>query len=227
MKKKATTKERDIGFARLDYDRERRCGVPEVIFALGKSVDQIADIMEAMVKDGRNAWASRVSPEKADAVKFLLPKVKYHEEAQMLTWDVAPLPKRTGLVAVVCAGTSDVAIAEEAAFTAERLGAKVAREYDVGVAGLHRLLGRIESIRKARVIVAVAGMEGALPSVVGGLVSSPVIGVPASVGYGVGAGGFAALAGMLSGCVPGTMVVNIDNGFGAGVAAAKINRMHN
>jgi hypothetical protein len=199
--------------------------MPEVIFAPGKTAAQIVAILRATVADGRNGWASRVSPEQAEAIRAALPDTVYHVEARALTWDVAPPVAREGLVAVLCAGTSDLGVAEEAAFTAERLGANVAREYDVGVAGLHRLLSRLDSIRKARVVVAVAGMEGALPSVVGGLVHSPVIAVPTSVGYGVGAGGLAALACMLTGCAPGVTVVNIDNGFGAGVAAAKINRL--
>lgn len=217
--------ERDLGFARIDHDREHRCGVPEVIYAPGKTAAQIAAILRATAADGRNGWASRVSPEQADAVCSELPGAVYHAVARALTWDTAPLPPREGLVTVLCAGTSDLPVAEEAAFTAERLGANVAREYDVGVAGLHRLLSRLDAIRKARVVVAVAGMEGALPSVVGGLVHSPVIAVPTSVGYGVGAGGLAALACMLTACAAGVTVVNIDNGFGAGVAAAKINRL--
>jgi len=216
--------EQDLGFARIDLDRERRCGVPEVVFAPGKSAAQIEAILRATTAAGRNGWASRVSPEQADALCRLLPDAVHHAGARTLTWDVAPLPERTGLVAVLCAGTSDLAVAEEAAFTAERLGSRVLREYDVGVAGLHRLLACIERIRQARAVVVVAGMEGALPSVVGGLVAAPVVAVPTSVGYGAGAGGIAALLGMLAGCVPGVTVVNIDNGFGAGVAAAKINR---
>ena len=217
--------ERDLGFARIDHDREQRCGMPEVVYAPGKTVAQIVGILRATVADGRNGWASRVSTAQAEAILAELPDAVYHEQASAVTWDIVPLPGRKGLVAVLCAGTSDLAVAEEAAFAAERMGAVVMREYDVGVAGLHRLLSRIDEIRMARVVVVVAGMEGALPSVVGGLVASPVIAVPTSVGYGVGVGGLAALAGMLTGCVAGVTVVNIDNGFGAGVAAAKINRL--
>ncbi len=220
-----TDAERDLGFARIDLDRERRCGVPEVIYAPGKTAGQIADIVRATVADLRNAWVSRVVPEQVAVLSDAFPGGRHHPEAGAWTLDVTPLPERQGLVAVLCAGTSDVGVAEEAAFTAERMGAKVLREYDVGVAGLHRLLSRIEAIRRARVIVVAAGMEGALPSVVGGLVDRPVIAVPTSVGYGVGVGGVAALLGMLTGCVPGVLVVNIDNGFGAGVAAARINHM--
>ena len=233
-------KERDLKCARIDYDRESRCGVPEVIFASGKTVEQMVTIIRGMAKDGRNAWASRVSPEQAEAVRREIPEAQYHAVSRMLTLDVkkdrsvglpthakisrrgSGDPRPCGTVAVLCAGTSDVAVAEEAAFTVERLGLKVLREYDVGVAGLHRLLGRLDAIRKADVIIVVAGMEGALPSVVAGLVTAPVIAVPVSVGYGIGAGGFAALAGMLTSCSPGISVVNIDNGFGAGVCAAKI-----
>lgn len=217
--------EDDLGFARIDYDRDTRCGLPEVVFAPGKSVDQIATIFRATVRNNRNAWAARVSVEQAAALAGLLPEAVYHADAGALTWDVAELPERSGLAAVLAAGTSDVPVAEEAAFTAERLGVQVMREYDVGVAGLHRLLRRIEEIRKAGVIIAVAGMEGALPAVVSGLVPAPIIAVPTSVGYGVGAGGIAALLGMLTGCAPGVAVVNIDNGFGAGVMAAKINNI--
>ena len=214
----------DIDFARIDREREERCGVPEVIYAPGKNAEQIVAIMRATTAAGVNAWASRVSPEQAESILGALPAAVYHGEARALTWDVAPLPPRDGLVAVLCGGTSDLPVAEEAAFTAERLGSNVLREYDLGVAGLHRLLARIDAIREARAVVVAAGMEGALPSVVGGLVSAPVIAVPTSAGCGAGAGGFAALLSMLTGCAAGVTVVNIDNGFGAGVAAAKINR---
>lgn len=218
-------RERDLGFARIDHDRTRRCGVPEVIYGAGKTADQIAAILRATVADGVNGWVTRVSPEQAALVQAQLPEVRYEATARMLIWDVAPLPARRGAVSVLCAGTSDLPVAEEAALTAERLGAHVERQYDVGVAGLHRLLSRIEAIREARVIIVVAGMEGALASVVGGLVACPLIAVPTSVGYGVGAGGMAAMAAMLTSCVAGMTVVNIDNGFGAGVAAAKINAL--
>jgi len=218
-------RERDLGFARIDHEREQRCGLPEVIYAPGKTDEQLLGIMRATHADGRNCWASRVSPEQAAFVCAALPAAVYHIAARALTLDIAPLPPPAGLVAVVCGGTSDLPVAEEAAFTANRLGAAIRREYDIGIAGLHRLLTRLDSLREAKVIIAVAGMEGALPAVIAGLVSQPVIGVPTSVGYGVGAGGRAALQAMLSSCAAGLLVTNIDNGFGAGVAAAKINRL--
>jgi len=218
-------RERDLGFARIDLDREQRCGVPEVIYAPGKTVEQLLGIMQATHAEGHNCWASRVSPEQAGAVCAALPDAVYHAAARALTLDITPPPPPTGLVAVICGGTSDLPVAEEAAFTATRLGAAVVREYDIGVAGLHRLLTRLERLQQANVIVVVAGMEGALPSVVAGLVPQPVIAVPTSVGYGVGEGGRAALQAMLSSCAAGLLVTNIDNGFGAGVAAARINRL--
>ena len=214
----------DLHFAKPDYDRQKRCGVPEVIYGAGKSAAQITAIMRAMNGAGQNAFATRVSAEQAAAVRAELPEAQYHEDARILTCDVAPLPEKRGKVAVLCAGTSDLSVAEEAATTAERLGANVERVYDVGVAGLHRLLSRVERFADARAIVVVAGMEGALPSVVGGLTDKPVIAVPTSVGYGASFHGLAALLGMLNTCAAGVTVVNIDNGFGAGVAAALINR---
>ncbi len=214
----------DLHFAKPDYDRQRRRGMPEVIFGAGKTPAQIAAIMRALNEAGQNAFATRVTPEQAAAVRAELPDAVYCGEARILTCDVVPLPERKGKVAVLCAGTSDIAVAEEAAVTAERLGAAVERIFDVGVAGLHRLLSRVERFADARVIVVVAGMEGALPSVVGGLTDKPVIAVPTSVGYGASLNGLAALLGMLNSCAAGVTVVNIDNGFGAGVAAALINR---
>lgn len=214
----------DLHFAKPDYDRQKRCGVPEVIYGAGKSAAQIISIMRAMNDAGQNAFATRVSAEQAAAVRAELPGAQHHEDARILTCDVAPLPEKRGKVAVLCAGTSDLSVAEEAAVTAERLGANVERVYDVGVAGLHRLLSRVERFADARAIVVVAGMEGALPSVVGGLIDKPVIAVPTSVGYGASFHGLAALLGMLNTCAAGVTVVNIDNGFGAGVAAALINR---
>jgi len=214
----------DLHFAKPDYDRQRRRGMPEVIYGAGKTAPQIVAIMRALNSAGQNAFATRVTSEQAAAVCAELPGGVYHAEARILTCDVVPLPESTGKVAVLCAGTSDVAVAEEAAITAERLGAAVERVFDVGVAGLHRLLSRLERFADARVIVVVAGMEGALPSVVGGLTDKPVIAVPTSVGYGASFQGVAALLGMLNSCAAGVTVVNIDNGFGAGVAAAMINR---
>ncbi|HRR34771.1 MAG TPA: nickel pincer cofactor biosynthesis protein LarB [Kiritimatiellia bacterium] len=213
----------DLHFAKPDYARQQRCGVPEVIYGAGKTAPQIAAIMRALNDAGQNAFATRVTPEQAAAVSAELPDAVYRAEARILTRDVVPLPPRVGKIAVLCAGTSDLPVAEEAAVTAERLGAVVERVYDVGVAGLHRLLSRVERFADARAIVVVAGMEGALPSVVGGLIDKPVIAVPTSVGYGASFNGLAALLGMLNTCAAGVTVVNIDNGFGAGVAAARIN----
>jgi len=194
-----------------------------VIYGAGKTAPQIVAIMRALNDAGQNAFATRVTPEQAAAVRTELPDAVYRAEARILTRDVSPLPPRAGKIAVLCAGTSDLPVAEEAAVTAERLGAAVERVYDVGVAGLHRLLSRVERFADARAIVVVAGMEGALPSVVGGLIDKPVIAVPTSVGYGASFNGLAALLGMLNTCAAGVTVVNIDNGFGAGVAAARIN----
>jgi pyridinium-3,5-biscarboxylic acid mononucleotide synthase len=216
--------ENDLHFAKPDYERPQRRGIPEVIFGAGKSAAQIAAIMRALNEAGQNAFATRVSPELAAEVCAELPEAVYLPEARALVRDVAPLPEKTGKVAVLCAGTSDIAGAEEAAVTAERLGCNVTRLFDVGVAGLHRLLTRLDVFADARVTVVVAGMEGALPSVVSGLTSMPVIAVPTSVGYGASFQGLAALLGMLNSCASGVTVVNIDNGFGAGVAAALINR---
>ena len=214
----------DLHFAKPDYDRQHRRGMPEVIYGAGKTAAQIAAIMRALNAVGQNAFATRVTPEQASAVRVELPDAVYREECRILTCDVVPLPERVGKVAVLCAGTSDLPVAEEAAITAERLGAAVERIFDVGVAGLHRLLSRMDRFADARAIIVVAGMEGALPSVVGGLTDKPVIAVPTSVGYGASFQGVAALLGMLNSCASGVTVVNIDNGFGAGVAAALINR---
>ncbi len=219
-----TAMNRDLHFAKPDYERQQRRGMPEVIFGLGKTAAQIAAIMRALNEAGQNAFATRVTSEQAAAVCAEMPGAVYLSAARVLTCDVAPLPAKIGKVAVLCAGTSDIAVAEEAAVTAERLGCNVERLFDVGVAGLHRLLSRLEVFADARVTVVVAGMEGALPSVVGGLTDMPVIAVPTSVGYGASFNGLAALLGMLNSCASGVTVVNIDNGFGAGVAAALINR---
>ena len=214
----------DLHFAKPDYDRLHRRGMPEVIYGAGKTAAQIIAIMRALNAAGQNAFATRVTPEQAVAVRAELPGAVYHDTSRILVCDVVPLPERKGKVAVLCAGTSDLPVAEEAAITAERLGASVERVFDVGVAGLHRLLSRMDRIADARVIVVVAGMEGALPSVVGGLTDKPVIAVPTSIGYGASFQGLAALLGMLNSCASGVTVVNIDNGFGAGVSAALINR---
>ena len=217
--------EMDLGFARLDMDRLRRRGMPETVYCPGKTKEHIAKIVAAMKGAGHDVLATRATLEQFAAVKELVSDAVYHEVARAITVDVAPRPSPMGLVAVLCAGTSDLPVAEEAALAAERMGAKVERVFDVGVAGLHRLLKHVDTLRAARAVVAVAGMDGALPSVVGGLIDKPVIAVPTSVGYGTSMQGIAALLTMLNTCVPGITVVNIDNGFGAGVAAGMINRL--
>ena len=211
-------------FANLDLDRFRRRGIPEVIFGEPKSAGQILELMRRLNAAGQNAFATRVSPEKARLVLEAEPDTKYHAAARALTRDVAALPACHGRVAVVCAGTADIPVAEEAALTAERMGAGVSRIWDVGVAGLHRLLARLPELAGMDVVVAVAGMEGALPSVVAGLVPCPVIAVPTSVGYGANLQGVTTALAMLTSCASGVTVVNIDNGFGAGVAAGLIAR---
>ena len=222
----AEQSEADLGFAKVDIDRHRRRGLPEVIYCPGKTADQIVDIMQMLRKHGQDVLATRASPEQFAVVKKAIPESVYHDKARIITVDSGDRrPDPVGLVAVVCAGTSDIPVAEEAAVTCERMGARVERLYDVGVAGLHRLVKHVDLLKSARVVVVVAGMEGALPSVVGGLIDSPVIAVPSSVGYGTGLHGIAALLAMLNTCVPGITVVNIDNGFGAGVAAAMINKL--
>jgi NCAIR mutase (PurE)-related protein len=215
----------DLGFACVDTDRHRRRGLPEVIYCPGKTNGHLIDIMRALRDAGQNILASRATPGQYAAVKDEIPGAVYHETARAITLDVSPQPDPVGLVAVVCAGTSDLPVAEEAALASERMGARVERIYDVGVAGLHRLMRHVDKIRGARAVIVVAGMEGALPSVVGGLIDKPIIAVPTSVGYGTSMHGLAALLAMLNTCVPGIAVVNIDNGFGAGVAAAMINRV--
>ncbi|MBN2302499.1 MAG: nickel pincer cofactor biosynthesis protein LarB [Lentisphaerae bacterium] len=218
------SKEQDLGFARIDTDRLKRRGLPEVIYCPGKTIKQIIEITRFLKKAGQNVFATRLEAERFHDIKNTFPDAVYHETARAMTIDVAPLPVPIGLVVVVCAGTSDLPVAEEAALTAERMGARVKRIHDVGVAGLHRLMKHVDLIRSARAVVVVAGMEGALPSVVGGLIDKPIIAVPTSVGYGSSMQGIAALLAMLNSCVPGISVVNIDNGFGAGVAAAMINK---
>lgn len=216
--------ESNIGFARVDLHRLRRCGLPEALYCPGKTPEQISAIIRALNDAGQNALATRITPEQATAVLREHPSAKYHPEARLLVLQKTPQPPGCGKIGVVCAGTTDIPIAEEAAITAEQMGAAVERIYDVGVAGLHRLLRHIDSLRSCRVLVVAAGMEGALPSVVGGMVSCPIVAVPTSVGYGANFNGLTALLAMLNTCVPGITVVNIDNGFGAGIAAALINR---
>ena len=215
----------DLGFARVDTHRALRKGFPEVIFAAGKTARQVVQIAAQLAARERRILITRVSVEQARAVRRKFKRAVFHETARCVTLEKEPLPKRPGVIAVLCAGTSDLPVAEEAAVTAEIMGNRVERIYDVGVAGLHRLLGRMEAIQRAQVLVVAAGMEGALPSVVAGLVSRPVIALPTSVGYGASLGGLAALLGMLNSCGSGVTVVNIDNGFGAGYAASQINQL--
>jgi NCAIR mutase (PurE)-related protein len=195
-----------------------------VVLAEWKTAEQVAAILLGLAAGGRGALATRVSPDKADAVRAQVPAAEHVAVARALVIPPATPRPRIGVVAVVCAGTSDLPVAEEAAVTAEFLGAAVRRVTDVGVAGLHRLLARLPEIRSADAVVVIAGMEGALPSVVAGLCDLPLVAVPTSVGYGVGAGGLVAMATMLSSCAPGVTVVNIDNGFGAAVAAVRAAR---
>ncbi|MEN8142195.1 MAG: nickel pincer cofactor biosynthesis protein LarB [Thermodesulfobacteriota bacterium] len=214
-----------LGFACIDHHRHLRTGFPEVVFGENKSAEQIAEIMVRMMNGTSVALATRVSAEKAEVVIGRVDGLAYHEQARMLVGNFHGDEDRgRGVIAVVAAGTSDIPVAEEALITANSLGNKVEKLYDVGVAGIHRLLAGRELLEMATVLIVVAGMEGALPSVIGGLVDKPVIAVPTSVGYGTGFGGIAALLGMLNSCAPGVAVVNIDNGFGAGCMASAINR---
>lgn len=218
----------DMGFAKPDFDRARRQGAGEVVYGEGKTAAQIVDICRALLDGGQpRVLVTRVNEAKNTALEqafFGKDYLTFPQAHLFVAGDMPPAEQRIGKVAVVVAGTSDIPVAEEAALTAEFLGAQVTRVYDVGVAGLHRLLSCANQFQDANAIVAVAGMEGALPSVVAGMVSCPVIAVPTSVGYGASFGGFAALLGMLNSCASGVSVVNIDNGFGAGYQASLINR---
>jgi NCAIR mutase (PurE)-related protein len=215
----------ELGFATVDTHRALRQGFPEVIFGAGKTPAQVAAIAGKLLKHSQRVLVTRVSAEHARLLRKEFKPTVHHQMARCVTIDRKPLAKRPGSIAVVCAGTSDLPVAEEAAVTAEIMGNRVARVADVGVAGLHRLLGKLSVLQEANVVVVVAGMEGALPSVVAGLVDKPVIAVPTSVGYGASFGGVAALLGMLNSCGSGVTVVNIDNGFGAGFAASQINAL--
>jgi len=213
----------DLGYAKLDHHRELRQGVGEVIFGAGKTPEQIAGIAAAMLDKGqRLILITRLPPETAETVKKTLP-LEYHQTARIGIIGKIPEPDGIGKIVIATGGTSDMPVAEEAALTAEILGNDVARLYDVGVAGLHRLLSQLDVIMDAQVIISIAGMEGALTSVIGGLVDCPVIGVPTSVGYGASFNGLSALLSMLNSCSSGVSVVNIDNGFGAGYLASMIN----
>ena len=216
---------RDLGFAKLDGHRGLRQGAAEVIYGAGKTALQIADIAANMLENGeKTVLITRMSPEKAEYVKSRVP-LFYDETAQFGLAGEKPEITGKGKILVATGGTSDVPVAEEAALTAEALGNEVVRLYDVGVAGLHRLLSHLDEIMSARVIIAIAGMEGALASVIGGLADCPVLAVPTSVGYGASLGGLSALLSMLNSCASGVSVVNIDNGFGAGFLASRINHM--
>jgi pyridinium-3,5-biscarboxylic acid mononucleotide synthase len=214
----------DLGYARIDHHRELRLGFPEVIFGEGKSVEKIVGIIQSMREKESNVLVTRLSYDKALFLKEEFPEGLYNEIARAF-YILPENHKRTGYVLVVSAGTSDIPIAEEAAITAEVMGSFAERIYDIGVAGIHRVFSNSERFKKASVIVVVAGMEGALPSVVGGLFSKPIIAVPTSVGYGANFKGLSALLGMLNSCAPGVSVVNIDNGFGAGYIANLINQI--
>ena len=215
----------DLGFARVDTHREVRQGFPEVIFGLGKTPAQIAAIAGRIVARGQTLLVTRAAREAFDAVRAVAPSCEYHEQARVITLQQAAAPKGVGTVLVACAGTSDLSVAEEAAITADVMGNPVDRLYDVGVAGIHRLLHERARLESARVVIVVAGMEGALPSVIAGLIQTPVIAVPTSIGYGASFGGIAALLGMLNSCANGVAVVNIDNGFGAACMASAINHL--
>jgi pyridinium-3,5-biscarboxylic acid mononucleotide synthase len=216
---------KDLEIAQIDHHRSLRNGFPEVVLCEGKRLDHILSIMEEICAGPGPVLATRAAPEVFEAVHSKLPLVQYNELARAMVFNPTPIPKRSGKILVITAGTADIPVAEEAALTADIMGNQVDRLFDVGVAGLHRLLAHMDRIRTASVLVVVAGMEGALPSVVGGLVDKPVIAVPTSIGYGASFQGLSALLGMLNSCAAGVTVVNIDNGFGAGFAASKINRL--
>ena len=213
-----------LGFATVDHHRSLRCGFPEVIYCPGKTPQQVGEIFQRLAGTGQNVLASRATPEHYAQVAQRISQAQYETLSRCITLRQGDQPEPVGHIAIVSAGTSDLPVAEEARVTAEVMGQRVTTHYDVGVAGLHRLLTGIEAIQQARVVVVAAGMEGALPSVVGGLVNVPVIAVPTSVGYGASFQGLAALLGMLNSCASGVCVVNIDNGFGAGYIASMINR---
>jgi pyridinium-3,5-biscarboxylic acid mononucleotide synthase len=215
----------DLGFARVDTHRELRQGFPEVILGLGKTPTQIAAIASRIIERGQPLLITRAGPDAFDAVRQAAPSATYHEQARAITLVQGDICRGKGTIIVACAGTSDLQVAEEAAVTGEIMGNTIERLYDVGVAGIHRILSEHGRLQSARVIIVVAGMEGALPSVVAGLVSVPVIAVPTSVGYGASFGGIAALLGMLNSCANGVAVVNIDNGFGAAAIASLINHL--
>ncbi len=215
----------EMGFATIDTDRHSRTGLPEVIYASEKTVEQVKLIAERMYETGIDVLATRVTSEMADAVKTVIPDAEYNVLARTISYKKSNKVEPDGYIAVIAAGTSDLPVAEEAAVTARFLGNNVKTVYDVGVAGIHRLFNKLDLIRNARVLIVVAGMEGALTSVIGGLVDKPVIGVPTSIGYGANFQGLSALLAMLNSCASGVSVVNIDNGFGAACQASLINKL--
>jgi NCAIR mutase (PurE)-related protein len=215
----------DLGFARIDHHREMRTGYPEIIYCAGKSVEQVRDIFRVMAEREHSVIGTRANQEMYEAVKSILTNVVYHPMARIISLQKKKPESPESRIAIITAGTSDMPVAEEAAITAELLGNNVLRIYDAGVAGIHRLVDKLPEIRNCRVVIVIAGMEGALASVVGGLVDKPVIAVPTSVGYGANFGGISALLAMLTSCSTGVTVVNIDNGFGAGFAASMINKI--
>ena len=214
----------DLGFSKIDHHRQLRTGFPEVIFCQGKTIEHVKQISERILAAGHPLLATRATPDMYEAVKAIQPAARYNDLGRTITVSKSEEEGTPGIL-VVSAGTSDLPVAEEAAETALMMGNAPERLYDVGVAGLHRLISNHEKLLTARVIIVIAGMEGALPSVVGGLVDCPVIAVPTSIGYGASFGGLAALLGMLNSCASGVTVVNIDNGFGAGYSASLINRL--
>lgn len=215
----------ELDFACLDHQRKLRTGFPEVVYGAGKSPEQIIAILQSMLKKENIVLATRVDHQKAEIISARLPQLQYHAEAQILVGNEAFISRdnRRGRVLVICAGTSDIPVAEEAVITARCLGNETDHIYDVGVAGMHRLLAHRHTLNNAAVLIVVAGMEGALPSVIGGMIDKPIIAVPTSVGYGTSLGGLTALFSMLNSCSPGMAVVNIDNGFGAACMATAIN----
>jgi len=215
----------DLGFARIDHHREVRTGYPEIIYCAGKTVEQVREIFRVMSSREGNVFGTRADISMYDAVKSIIPEAVWYREARIISVRKKEITGPDTSIAVVTAGTSDIPVAEEAAITAELLGNKVVRIYDAGVAGIHRLVDKLPEIKSCRVVVVIAGMEGALASVVGGLVDKPVIAVPTSVGYGANFGGISALLAMLTSCSSGVTVVNIDNGFGAGFSASMINSL--
>lgn len=216
----------ELGYAKVDYHREVRTGVPEIIYCAGKTEEQICGIVGNMMKHGaERIFGTRCSREKYEAVRKVCPDMEYDETARIISRGKPVRPLNNGMIMVACAGTSDLPVAKEAALTARFLGNEVEEVYDVGVAGIHRLLAKMDVLGRANVVIAVAGMEGALASVIGGLTDKPVIAVPTSIGYGASFNGLAALLAMLNSCASGTSVVNIDNGFGAGCMAHSINSL--